>query len=553
MSRPSAGRRAPLRALLLAAAACSPEPAAPVANDGTAAVDPRVQGLLEACQSVARYEKDTSWIVPLLVQKLEGEPAPARMAQDQLALLGPEAMEECLRFVRAHYADAFDAPSLENAMAAAGKSPEREARAILLLGLEHPQEVVRAAALDGLLAGHVEPADLDLLALRLELPEPPAIRRTAARGMFRADPRGARERWIEWLRAGRYPELWAAVAPLFVEGPALDPERGAELLALAAEAPADVARALTVAAFAAGAPGADAALAPLLAAEDPDARLRTVQLVGACGRDAVLASLRDDPDPHVRLAVLGALGAGDEPPADPELVAERSAWLEAALDDPLPSVRALALERLCAWGVASATDRALAQLRQEDELAIAALRALRPRMLLEPELAARALALLAERDQAERHRPLSERIATLKAIGLVPGEDSARLLLEIAGRHAGERLQGLRVHAWVAIQAGNTGLPGRRWLAAALAREQDPLRRIDLLDAVASVPDELARSVLFEALSVPAPGHEALYAASRLVRLGPAAQAASRIKRAALDTPDGDVRQALWCLLWRWY
>lgn len=566
LGRRRAWRRIHPLAWLLAAAACSREPAEPAAPragadraagveraDANAPVDPRVQSLLAACPSVTRYEKDTSWIVPILVEKLAGEPAPARMAQDQLALLGPEAMEECLRFVRAHYADAFDAPLLESAMAAAGKSPEREARTILLLGLEHPQEVVRTAALEGLLAGHTEPADLDELALRLELPEPPTFRRSAARGMFRADFEGARERWIGWLGEGRYPELWKDVAPLLVEGPPLVREQGERLLALAADAPPAVARALTVAAFAAGAPGAERALTKLLETEDPDARLRTVQLVATAGQDDLLVPLRDDEDAHVRVAVLGALGSGDEPPADEERRAQRIAWLEAALDDPLPSVRFLALERLCAWRVASATDRALAQVREEGELAIAALRALRPRLLLEPELAARTLALVAERERAERHLPLSERIPSLKAIGLVPGEGAAQLLLAIARRHAGETLQGLRVHEWIAIQAGNTGVPGRRWLAAELAREEDPLRRVDLLDAVASVPDELARETLLEALSVPAPGHEALYAASRLVRLGPAGLAASRIKRAALDTPDGEVRQALWCLLWRWY
>ena len=98
-----------------------------------------------------------------------------------------------------------------------------------------------------------------------------------------------------------------------------------------------------------------------------------------------------------------------------------------------------------------------------------------------------------------------------------------------------------------------TGPAGRAFLAGALAQERDPLRRIDLLDAVGSVGDELGRRVLLEALAVGDPGPEALFAASRLVHLGPAELVATRIKRAAQDTRDGDVRTALWCLLWRWY
>jgi hypothetical protein len=47
--------------------------------------------------------------------------------------------------------------------------------------------------------------------------------------------------------------------------------------------------------------------------------------------------------------------------------------------------------------------------------------------------------------------------------------------------------------------------------------------------------------------------YELLYAAERLVRIGPAAVVAPALKRATLRTDQDDVRRALQCLLWSSY
>ncbi len=529
----------------LALAACGGSHEAPA--PAPAAADPRVRELLDACASVSRYEKDTSWITPILVDKLvSGEPLPIRRAQEELALLGDEAMEALQRLVARHYADAQAAAVLENAMGAAGRCASPLARSVLLAGFEHPQEVVRSAALAGLLAGHVLPEDYELLLAHLEGPEPATMRAEIVRGLFAADGARAAQLALGWIAAGERRGEWIAAAPLLLgldAPPARERCPGeAELAALLP----DVRAAVAACCARAGDAGAADVLRAALADPDPALRVLALRAAAAIGWQDEVAALARDRSPLVRAATVAALGAGE--------VGERGrAVLHAALDDEASEVRTAALERLAERDDPAALDRALAEIEASPERGLLALRATRAALERSASLAARALAALAARDRREAHRPLGERLTTFKSVGLVPGAPSARWLRALALEHAEETIQGLAAHRWLTIQAGNTGVDGRAWLAAELAGERDRARRIDLIDAVGSVPDGLGRETLLEVLRADEVGEEALFAAGRLVHLGPAGLVATRVKRAALTVADGDARRGLYCLLWRWY
>ena len=161
------------------------------------------------------------------------------------------------------------------------------------------------------------------------------------------------------------------------------------------------------------------------------------------------------------------------------------------------------------------------------------------------------------RHALEEHRPIQQRTATFKAIGQMPRREAAEFLHRVGVDAAAEKLESLRAHDWLMIQASNTGVEGRSYLAEALRSETDALRRIDLLDALGSARDDLARATLVEIVerSAHAP-LERLFAASALIRVGPSWEVAPRLKRVAfaLQGPENtDARAGLQCLLWQWF
>ena len=518
---------------------------------GGAASDPRVRELLDACANPPRYEKDTAWVVPLLVEKLvNGEGIPMRRAQEELREGGDDAAKEVLRFVERHFADGFRSSLLENAMGAAAGSESRHAREAILLAWEHPHEAVRRAALLALLRGRVRPDDYDELRLRLDVPETFSIRHQLLLGMFAGNPGRAAREVLGWLEEGQNAELWQTAGPLMpsVE----DPETLARLATLGQrllDGTADQLRCQLAAATAgAGSPEARAWIEEQVQGTNGQVQLWLVDPLGAAGLLDPLAELAESEDELVRRKALSVwLGLEER---DEERLGER---LQRALDDASLQVRSLALEALIERGDEGAIDRALALLHQEDEVLVGAMRALRTRLQSDPELAARTLEVLLERNHREEHRPLEERLATFKGIGLVPSRDAAAFLRDLGLRHEGVLLQGLRAHEWAMIQAGNTGAPGRSYLLEVLDAEQDAARRLDLIVAIAGERDELARSALAELAMLDERPFESLFLASRLVLLGPASRMASKLKRLSVTLDDGEARRAVRCLLWRWY
>jgi hypothetical protein len=259
-------------------------------------------------------------------------------------------------------------------------------------------------------------------------------------------------------------------------------------------------------------------------------------------------ALNEDSDDQVRVVAANGLAQARE------LSESQRNALRSALDDRSPLVQAAALELLCEKGEPEAIERALAQLGGDAALLQSGLQALRAPLERDPAVARRALERLLERHALEEHRPVQQRSATFKGIGLVPLAEAAAFLRQVGVAADQERIESLRAHEGLMIHAGNTGIPGRSFLADELAREDDPLRRLDLIDAVGSVRDDLARERLARLCQDGARGeHETLFAASRWIKLGPSWDVAPVLKRVSYQMLEPEPRVALQCLLWLWY
>lgn len=183
----------------------------------------------------------------------------------------------------------------------------------------------------------------------------------------------------------------------------------------------------------------------------------------------------------------------------------------------------------------------------------AALQVLGERLWADPELARRALTVLEDQLDGVAHRPLEEQAGVLSALGRLPLASAAELLLERAEETEG-RIQSLRAAHWLTMQAGNVGEAAQPLLVARLERERDPIRRLDLLEALTMRGGNAARDRMLELIdSGSLSPYELLFAADRVVVIGPTGVVAPVLKRATLRVEQDDVRRALQGLLWRSY
>jgi HEAT repeat protein len=234
------------------------------------------------------------------------------------------------------------------------------------------------------------------------------------------------------------------------------------------------------------------------------------------------------------------------------------ASLRARLDDPSQPVREEAWSVLLRCGDPEAFDRALLALGESERSLQLLVQPLRDCLRREAEaggsaLIERALARLEELLAEREAEPLAgRRLRLLQTLALVPDARSAERLLGLA-RSSDTTIEGLRAHEWLLIQASNSGPAGRTRLHAALFEESDPIRRLDLIWVLGSVPDEASRVRLLELLDDERFSQaERLYAAQQLCQMGPTERVASAIKRLA-PRFDNQARRGLQCLLWRWY
>jgi hypothetical protein len=231
-------------------------------------------------------------------------------------------------------------------------------------------------------------------------------------------------------------------------------------------------------------------------------------------------------------------------------------WLREEMDelsrDQSSEVRSMALSYLLGVGDAAARDQIISMLQTDRASLQEAVLVLIPSMRTKPEFALRCLETLIAEDQKKDHLILGQRVGVLQAIGQLPLAEAASYLREV-GLAKPEKVQGLAPHRFAMIQAANTGLPGRTKLIEHLTSEEDPTRRLDLIWSIASDRDELSRSFLIDLVQSDIAPYELLFAADRLARLGPTSRTAPVLKRVTLRCEELPVREALQCLLWKWY
>lgn len=546
--RPSTLARATLAALLLAACGGPPADPAPVrAVDVT--TDPRLASLLAPCSKAYHYDRDTGDALGILLDKLQnGSAESLRRAKAELVALGAPAVPEVERLLERHFTGQFGSAHVQNAIEVLGQIHDPAAHASLIEGLDHPRDAVRLATLQALSQGAALPGDFDRLLVHVQ-GERENMRQAAALALYQADPDRARGVYLDWFDEGRYPDLWPFVAfKLLERDPAPIARRCLELYA---RMDPQVGLILAAGALGTGDPGPRALLDEYLRMDQTAPRLAAVSALIGIGQVAELVDLAGgDPEPTIRAALLEELGGLPlgAAPGDERVVAE----LRRGLDDGSPGVRAVALGALLDRRDPEAQARVLDQLDDGRET-LQELAGVLPTHLVEGDpFIDRLVERLIRLDESQAHRPVDARQAQLQILGLCPSVAASRYLRDL-GLATTEPVLGLRSHRWCLLQASNTGQPGRRWLMEALATEQDPVRRLDLIWAISSQPDELSRAWLLDFVQGDTDPYEVLFAADRLVRIGPTATVAPVLKRVTLRVEQADVRSALQCLLWEAY
>jgi HEAT repeat protein len=555
-----------IRALALAASialvACnrSPDRATPTAQasgSGPAATpasanpaarslekDDRVAYLLEPCARNEPFLENTSDLIPVLVSKLAaGALEPLRGARAELADIGDAALPEMRRLFDRSYGDAFLGQRLQNVIEVIGLMKSDAGRDVLLRGLAHPQEIVRQSAARALV-NHPSPDDYDKLEAVLGFSSSDT-QTDIVFAMQASDRARLARQFSDWLEKGEHPILVRVLAPRLCD--TTDAAILARWRAVYEKLEGEVR--VFVQAAVAKIPD-EVALSELRGwskDKNPTRRQVTARALAKVGLEHELAGmLKSDPEDSLRAEAANAIAAAGDGP-------ETRAFLTAALSDPALQVRGSALQALVSRGDSAARDLALTLLRGGREELDTAMRVLREPMSRDRELAEKAYAILVALHTGETQPVLVDARLLERSIGQIPLEKSAHFLMTQA-EVAQADIQGLDAHRWYAQQAGNAGPEARAWLRAQWASEADPKRRMDLVSAGTVERSPETRRFLLEVLdsdrSTPV---EILYAADRLVRLGPSTEVAPTLKRVTLRMTDPKVRPALNCMLWTWY
>jgi len=514
----------------------------------TASMDPRVIDLLEGCDSSSFYNRDTSDMLSVMMEKLRvGLADPQHRAKEELAAWGSEAIPELSRLFDKSYGNMMlSFADLKNCVDVLGMSTAEEAHDLLLRAAMHPHETVVLSALTGLGLGDGGQEDYEFFRGRIDYGTP-RVREAFAQALFGADPSRAAREYVSWFRSGAYPQFWHGVAPALLQ--IEDATVAAEARALWAEARPNVQHVLAAAATRDGDQGARSWLLEQARAREPERRTLAIQVLAQIGDVPSLVDVLDgDPDGGLRALAANALvGQLQDPLAREALLL--------GLEDASPAVVEGCLVGLVAVGDPDAVDRALGMIGGSLGALELASHAFRGRLPEDSKLASRVLTRLRARHDAEAHLPLASRLGTLQCIGLVPSLESAEFLYELALDATDVQLDGLPARRWLYMQVANTGAAGRALLLSKLQGESDAIVRIDLLwSAATSRSDgELRAALLMLADDDSIDPYERLYIADRLVRMGPSGVVAPRLKRACLRIEEPRARTAFQCLLWRWY
>ncbi len=542
----SALRAAALGAVLGAVlgSGCGGEPTADPARP-PASEDPRLAWLLAPFPRDGYYDVDTTDVVGILIEVLRfGHRDPLQHARKELADLGPEGVEAARRVIELAWNDPDRFNDIRNALDVLSYSREPSAHDVIRKVLDHPAPVPRQASWRAL-RQHPDPRDYDRVRELFDT-EDGVLRPELALLLHDLDPERAEDQYAAWIAAGLEIPIWPELASKLAVSPRLRTQErccGLDPLEL------PMVQALLAAACARS--GDEQALELLRSWQRGEHPVRREMAVDALGRAELAAelvwSLEREPSPQVRLKAVGALAAvsGD---------LDLRPYLLAGMSDADQAVANACRRVLLQRGDAEAIESAVQDLSsRRPGVAEEAVLALSGLWKEDEALARRCLELLVARHAEEASRPLAERQGVLRAIGLVPLEESTRLLHELS-RGAKGRIQDIPAERWLVLMIGNQGEPGERRLIEALETEGDLLRRLDLIEALSAHTTERSRAwLLARADADGVPPYELLFIADRLTRMGPTAVVAPTLKRATARVEQDDVRRALQGLLWLWY
>lgn len=530
------------------------------------AADPWIRQIFSVCVEDRYYDRDTSDLLPILVEKLvSGREDPLKRSIEELGALGEEAVPELRRLLDTQLNDASRAGSIKNTLGALSQNATEAAAEQLCRALDHPHRAIRTVALRGLSDGPVPVERFERLRLVSRVGGNDE-RSLAIHAMHHADPQRAEALILTWLEKGELERIEDSVLPLLIQSAEPETLAGARAIIEDLDPIPQVWLAGVLARN--GVERGVELLREALVSELPLLRGVGLQAASAAGRwDELIAVVDNETDPGQRAAALAALHSGlvaveaGDPLAlaiAPEPTQEEAAWarLRAALNSADGVLANEARAGLVLLGDDEALSRSLADLDGSPATLTAVLPGFRARLAVDPSVGERMLARLRDRIASEEHLPWNQRLAPFQALSVVPGRAAAELMMEYAERAAadGAVMSGVDGFRWFCVHATNTGVEGRKYLAELLAAEPDPVRRVSLTFAIAGERDELARSILRERLEDDSlEPLERLYVASNMANLGPAADVAPRLKRAAVRATDPDERRGLQCLLWYWY
>jgi len=534
-----------------AGAAQGPELAPPPSDlPAYYAGDPRILELPFDCHQVDPYARDTADVLAILSDKLDrGDADVLGRACEELGALGAASLPLLRRRLAADMNDPQRVYVLHNTLRALSFNPTEGATDALVLALTHPTQPVRGQVL-GSLAKRALPARHYETLLDSAFFEPGASQTNALIALFSCDAVRAADQVLDWFAEGRAVANPRALGVLFAR--TTDTNVLARLRT--ATLPVELAPFVDAALIAAGDDEAYVRTSLRLFEGDPFVRAATVEaLLAVRALDLVDGVARDDSASEMRALACGGLAEflGDD---DTRLAELARARLLAALDDSAEDVRLVALRALIEEREPEALDRALALVRGTRRDMEQVLLQLHTSMSVDDALAERVRGVIEAELSSAESRDAARDIHLLQALGLCAGRESAEALIDYALSAPEDlRLESIRAHRYLAIQAANTGVEGRAALAERLLLETNHARRLDLLWAIGSQRDDLARNVLTELVENDgAEPWERVFAIELLCKIGPTEQIAPIVKAAARRL-SGAPRRAAECLLYRWY
>jgi HEAT repeat protein len=523
--------------------------------DSELASDERIALLLApAAVRHGVYDVDLSDPTQVLVEiLLHGDHDPLKRAKAELAAMGDKGVDAIRRVIEQYQSDPGGIDYLRNAMDVLALGETRASYDLLASLLDHPLESLRIQALRGL-KRRGRPEDYDRVHDLMKSASDVFVAEIALT-LAQFDAVRARVQYLDWVEAGELEPLWDSALPIVAGGGPSDGESPEVLERCRRLTASDLAPRYALWLEGPLAKSGDARALERLRARlaDPDPSLRDIaqRTLTAAGRVEELAkTLLDDPRPGVRLVAAHAV----EGAPDSELTRE---LLARGANDENADVRQVCLEALARRGERSAIDLGQSLLANGTPPDLeAGARILSNVWDRDRAVAERAFEELRRQFLAQSKRPLQQNKELLKCVGRLPMREAAQFLLDLAAPWTAPEQRAEQ--RWVVLQIANGGPDAQKLLSEELPKTSDPELRLDMIEALSSPSGPLARSTLLAIASDPATNAlELLYIADRLARMGPVAEVAWQLKRAALQRPwtpaEQPARQALTDLLWRWF